>query len=272
MKSIVLSIVSLLITISAFSQNDEKSIKTISIAQYSPTRSGNMPREEALRTKLNQIKLFDEQGNLVEYQELNPSNKQVRSLYRYLDYKDETPTLIEVYNNTNQLTASTKQILNSFNKIDTSYTYLANNELKGIQINQYDINNNLICRIDSSFKYNRTLKWEYEYNGRNEMITRVAFDKEGEIRDTRSYKYDEKGQEYESDLTRANGDYTLFKSMYNSNGDMTDNIWYDKEGLINNHTKFKYVYDKYGNWITKKRSSGKEEANYIWERKIEYYD
>jgi hypothetical protein len=104
------------------------------------------------------------------------------------------------------------------------------------------------------------------------MTKEIAYDKNGLLRDTRTYKYDEKGQVYESDLTRANGDFILFKSIYNENGDLTDNIWYSKEGSIINHTKIKYVYDEYGTWITKERSSDDEEADYIWERKIKYYN
>lgn len=53
-------------------------------------------------------------------------------------------------------------------------------------------------------------------------------------------------------------------------GDLVDNIWYDKDGLQKHHTKFVYVYDQENNWITRKRLSNGE-LNYNWERVIEYY-
>lgn len=272
MKYLILLILSLSITINSFGQESEKKIKTINIAEYSPTRSGVISRSEVFDKKQSAIQKFDIHNKLKEYHQLNPSTKEIRNLYKYLNYKEQTATLIEIYNNENKLTSYTKQVLNSSNKLDTSYTYLASNEISGIQIYQYDSNKNLKTRIDSSFKYNRTLKWEYEFNSQNEMTKEISYDKDGMIRDTRTYKYDEKGQEFESDLTRANGDFTLFKSMYNENGDLTDNIWYDKEGSIKNHTKLVYEYDEFNNWITKKRSRDDEDFNYIWERKIEYFE
>ncbi len=271
MKYLILITISLLLTINIVGQHSEKKMKAISIAEYSPTKSGIISRSEIFDTKLNIFQKYDEQNNLIEYHQLNPSTKEIRNLYKYLNYKDQTATLIEIYNHENELTGYTKQSLNSLNEIDTAYTYLASNELSGIQIFKYDINKNLKSQIDSSFKYNRTLKWEYEFNSQNEMMKRIAYDRDGKLRDTRTYKYDENGKEYESDLTRANGDFTLFKSIYNEEGDLTDNIWYDKEGSIKNHTKFKYAYDEFDNWVTKQRSTNEEDVSYIWERKIEYY-
>lgn len=224
------------------------------------------------KKKQSAVQKFDMHNRLNEYHQFNSSTKEIRNLYKYLDYDEQTATLIEIYNKENKLAGYTKQVLNSFGKLDTSYTYLASNELSGIQIYRYDENEILKTRIDSSFKYNRTLKWEYEFNSLNEMTKEISFDKDGIIRGTRTYKYDEKGQEYESDLTRANGDFKLFKSFYNEYGDLTDNIWCDKEGSIQNHTEFVYEYDEFNNWITKKRSRDDEDFNYIWERKIEYFE
>ncbi|MDA8692772.1 hypothetical protein N9L92_01830 [Saprospiraceae bacterium] len=271
-KFLIIVALSLLVSKNFIGQKNEKKIEKIFIAEYSPSRSGIILRADVFNKKQSSVQKFDEQNNLLEYFELNSSTKKIRNLYKYFYNQDQIVTLIEVYNNENELTSYTKQIINSFDKIDTSYTYLASKELSGIQIYNYDINNNLINRIDSSFKYNRTLKWRYEYNSLNEMTKLMAYDKYGLLRDTRNYKYNESGQEYESNLIKANGEFTFFKSKYNENGDLTDNIWYNKEGVIKSHTKFKYLYDEYGNWLTKVRSRDEEEPNYIWERKIEYYN
>ena len=103
------------------------------------------------------------------------------------------------------------------------------------------------------------------------MTKRVSYDKDGILKDSRTYKYDKNGKEFESDLLRANGDYTLFKSKYNANGDLTYNFWYDKDGTETNLTTFDYEYDQFGSWITKKRYNDGE-LNYIWERVIKYYE
>lgn len=269
-KILGLILINCFVFLSAYSQVGEQKIKTISNAEYSPSRSGNLTMEEALRSKQSSFQIFDENENLIKYQEFNPSTKEIYRTYKYLNYKGKIATLINSFNDEDELTGYTNQIINSKNSIDTSYSFSPNDEITGVQIYYYDSSGNMTGRIDSSLTYQRTLKWEYEFNDNKEMTKRIAYDKDGKLRDTRTYKYNPKGEEYESDLTRANGDFTLFKSEYNEFGDLTDNIWYDKEGVKKNHTEFEYEYDNFGNWIIKKRFRDGE-VNYIWVREIEYH-
>jgi len=261
----------LLIVTIGFSQEHEKLIKSTIVAEYDPIKSGVLKRSIALKEKKSVVELFDDKNNLIQYDEFNISTKKILTSNHLLNYKDNNATLIEIYNNQNIKTGVTQQILNSKNQIDSSFHYSNTNGIFRIQVNHYDSNGNLRSHIDSSLLFKRTLLWKYEYNDKNEMIRQIAYDENGNLKNTRTYKYDSAGKEIESDLLTANGKYSFSKSLYNENGDLTDNIWYDKNGSTTNHRKFQYEYDKHKNWITKKRLKDSE-VNYIWERKIEYFD
>ena len=110
--------------LSAHSQESEMKIKTISNAEYSPSKSGNLTIEEALRSKQSSCQTFDENENLIKYQEFNPSTKEIYRTYKYLNYKSKIATLINTFNEEGELTGYTNQIVNSKNSIDTSYSCL----------------------------------------------------------------------------------------------------------------------------------------------------
>ena len=247
MKHLIIFILSLLITINSFSQTSERKIKIIYIAEYSPTDSGIISRSEVFENHQTEIIKFDMQNNMKERYILNPSTKENKILHKYLNYKGQTATLMETYNNENELTSYRKYVLNSFNKPDTTYFYSASNELFNISIDLYDSNKNLKIKIDSNFVNNRSYKTEYEFNSLNEMTKEISFDINGMITHTTSFRY-------------------------NEHGDLTNIIWHDKEGSITTQTKFVYEYDEFNNWITQKTSKHDQDISYIFERKIEYFD
>lgn len=149
-------------------------------------------------------------------------------------------------------------------------TYNLKEELTTIQENQYDANRNIISMSNTNVASNRTFKTISKYNSKSQLIEETDFKPDGSVKDIRTYKYDEKGNETESDLTRPDGDYTKFISEYDGNKNMKIQNWYDVNGNQKHQTSFTYEYDNNGNWITKKRYSNGE-LGYVWERKIEYY-
>ncbi len=147
--------------------------------------------------------------------------------------------------------------------------YNSENELVYLQKNEYDINGNVISRTTKSTKSEKVYKTELIYNSKNEVVKKIKYNTDGTIKDTRTYKYDENGNEIESELIRSNGNYTKFISEYDNFNNLIAHNWYDKDGNQDHQTTFEYTYDAQENWITKKRFSNGE-LGFIWERKIEY--
>lgn len=254
---------------SCVGQDDAKKIKSMVSAEYSPKRSGVMDRTDALDKEKSTFQEFNENDQIIRYDQFDSSDGSIYRSHRFLDYEGKVAQRIERYDGDNNLVEYEVRKLNTQNEIDKIRRYNHSDEIVGVEEYRYDDVGQLSARKDSSLKYNRTLKWEYEYDVNGEISVRRAYDKDGKLRDTRTYKYDSEGNEIESDLTRANGDFTLFKSTYNEFGDIMENGWYDKEGVQTNLTKFEYVYDDYGKWVTKRRISN-DELNYVWERTIKY--
>lgn len=272
MKSIFIQIfiAQFILLVPCLAQDQKKPIKTVTTAEYSPQRSGELTREEAFKQNKSSFQKLDNQNRVFQYDQFGPSSKRIYKSYRYLDFSDLVATRVEIYDDQNNLIEYEVITLNSDEEIESIYSYDRLNKLTGIEYYNYDEDKNMASRIDSSFKYSRTLKWSYEYNANNKMSVRRAYDKTGALRDTRTYKYNSDGKESECELTRANGDFSSYKSTYNKNGDYTDSHSYDEKGLLTNHTKFDYIYDEHGNWTTKHRLSDGVK-NYTWERQIEYY-
>lgn len=149
-----------------------------------------------------------------------------------------------------------------------SKTHNNNDELTNIQESKYDTKGNNISFVNKSLKYNNIFKTIYEYNSKNELVKRIKY-KNNTLKDERTYKYDNKGNEIEQYLYR-DGSITKYISEYDKMNNILESYWFNENGEQTHQTSFIYVYDKYGNWLTKKRSSNGV-LSLIWERKIEYY-
>ena len=253
------------------SQEDTMLIQSITTTEYSFQRSGDLTRKQALNEMISFIQHYDAQKRLIRSDQINPDTKGIYKSYRYSEFIKRMAARTEIYNDKDEMIEYGIRSLNPDTTVHEIYHYTHSGQVLAIHKYFYNDNKNVATEIDSSFRFNRTLKWEYKYNDKDEIIEMISYNKEGEIRDTRTYIYDSIGNEIESTLVRANGEFTLFKSRYNDRQDMIENIWYDEEGQLKHETKFEYVYDDYGNWITKKRSSDGV-INYVWEREIVYYN
>ena len=247
----------------------ESTFKKIIEASYSSKRSGVLTREKTLNQKINKEQFYNEQGVLTEYwrYEVDGTIYEKTVLTKNNDGKLIKSITSNKSGNLKKYT--TTEFDNNQNIIEYK-TYNSEDKLTSIQKNEYDANENKVSMSNISIKSNRTFKTTYEYNSKNELIKEIDFKPDGTIKDTRVFKYDENGNEIESELTRPNGDYTKFISEYDDLNNMTVQNWYDNKGKQKHQTSFTYVYDEKNNWITKKRYSN-DELGYVWERQIEYY-
>ena len=227
-----------------------------------------MTREDALAQKLDKKEIYNKKGVLTEYWKYEIDG----TVYEKIKIaKNESGKLVKrtTFDGEGKLKSYVSTEFDEKENIIRFRTYNANDELTSMQENHYDSSGNTISRSNTSIASNKTYKTTSKYNSQNQLIEETDFNPDGLMRDIRTFKYDEKGNEFESDLTRANGDFTKFVSQYDKVNNITSQYWYDNEGNQKHWNSFSYVYDKHNNWITKKRYTNGE-LGYVWERKIEY--
>jgi len=249
-------------------KENTNTFKTITEASYSSKRSGELTRKKALNQKVNRKEIYNVQGDLIEYWRFENDD----TIYEKTKLtKNKEGKLIKsiTFDKDGNLKKLTTTEFDENGKIIEYKTYNSDNELIFLQKNEYDTKGNQIALTKSSVKSNRTFKTTNEYNSKNQKIKETDFKSDGIIKGIRTYRYDTKGNEIESELTRPNGDYTKFISTYNERNNILTQYWYDKDGKQKHWNNWEYSYDKNDNWITKKRFS-KGELGYIWERQIEY--
>lgn len=243
--------------------------KMIAQASYSPKRSGELTREEALKKNIERKEIYNPEGFLIEYwkYEIDGTIYQKTKLTKNGNGKLLKST---IYNNKNELKSYTTTIFNQHKNIVKYNTYNSDGTLDSFQENDYDDNGNIVSITSKLIKSNRVFKTTKRYNPKNQVIKQATYKPNGDIRYIRTFVYDEKGNEIESEMTRPNGDYTKFVSTYDERNNILTQYWYDKNGKQKHWNNWIYSYDKNDNWITKKRYS-KGELGFVWERIIEYY-
>lgn len=119
-------------------------------------------------------------------------------------------------------------------------------------------------RYDSMYSLSFT---QYVYDEKGFLVSLDVYDEDAKYSFT-SYKYenDEKGRHLKTSVRLGAGPYyreNIIIQRYNENGDKVYykfNNWWEY--------KYKYTYDRYGNWITSLRKND-DSYEYI-EREIEY--
>lgn len=219
---------------------------------------------------------YDDRGNAIEIKEnifnihiflkYNDKNK-IEQIERYYNDKSSSIDEIVYINNKNQSQKLT--YTDSILTIEAIYNYRNNSTLKDETIIKYytnisDIDSCNLRRIMSKeikiYQIDTVLleKREYEYDEEGNEISIVI------------HKYDDRSRliHYENKFKDQAGEYKyLYK--YNDRDEIIEQTSFN----VNNHNpnieKFKYKYDKKGNWIKKIIKDKYSKA--IFTRKIEYY-
>jgi len=116
----------------------------------------------------------------------------------------------------------------------------------------------------------RNWKSTYEYKNSGRLIVENSHDEFEDIRIKTSL--DKSGNPILIESSDFFGEFkTKKKYEYNEYGDVISFKSYNKNGHVESHDTFSYVYDNVGNWIQKTENNDGKPV-YITERKIEYYE
>ena len=150
-------------------------------------------------------------------------------------------------------------------------TYDAENNLTEIQSNKNDENGNIIEIQLKSPESEKGWRYVYKYNSDNKKIEELRYKPDGSLKDRRMYLYDKNGNENTVIKYYPDGDSVKKVCEYDTWNNLIIESLFDNHGKVSRQTSFEYVYDHYGNWITKIRSADGE-LNMVYERQIEYFE
>ncbi len=244
--------------------------KIVKVALYKAENGKLKNRDSILTSNIDKYIVFDKNEKIIENGRYNPSNG---SLYEKTIYKREKKgnTIKAIKRNSSDEIKSywTYKYDSNDNLIEVK-TYNAKNVLTQIQSNKYDKNKNNIEMISSSPNSSGGWRYIYKYNDKKEKTEQLRYKPDGSLKDRRTYSYDKNGNEDLQIKFNPDGGFTKFISKYDKNNNLTVQDWFNEKGEKTHRTSFEYVYDKNGNWITRKRSSNGI-LGMIWERQIEYH-
>lgn len=271
-KILQIFLIGLVLSCSIKKNNEPKKreiIKSIIESQYSAKKNGEIDRESALKENIVRKEFRNIKNELIESWEFDPENN---GFSKTILTRDSIGNLLKgrTENFNGKLISYYITKIDSNGNIIEYKTYGSEGKLYSIQSSKFDLfGNETELKLVDLMTLN-TFITEFKYNDKNQMIEKKQIDQRREKTKIRRYKYDTKGNSIEELYIKPDKSETLFKNNYDDKNNLIKNIWFN-DGEQTHETSFEYVYDKYENWITKKRSSNGE-LNYIWEREIEYYN
>ena len=239
-------------------------IKSSVIAEYNAIDLGEIDREEAFEIGKISEKNFNTLGDLLIYvrYENDASN------YLKATYEREANGEIRKQTNYDAKGRILGYIINIFDvdgRVVEHKTYNADDEMTYTHLNEYDFWGNNTLTIVSNPPFDKSFKIIKAYNENKQLIEKTIHSHTGKVISVLSFEYDSQGNEI---LQMENGQ-RKFISEYDSNNNLELKSVFEK-GSEQSQTKYDYIYDEYNNWITKLRYSNLD-LDYVWERKIEYY-
>lgn len=248
---------------------EKKEIKTIKEAIYFPGKRGEeITRTSALKDYVKYITSYDENGELIESLHFSEPDSILARVVKVKN-KNGKIELINVYDDEENLKSSTKCKVDRRGNITSKKTYSKGKKLVSKVLLQYDKNSNVTFKTVVS--YTNSKKWltRYIYNDKNQLVEEIRFFPIG-IKDRRVFIYDDNKNRVKSVVKKVDLDKPVYMSTFDDYDNMIVQKWYDDDGDFYKTTRFEFVYDANGNWITKKRFSNNK-LMLIWEREIEYY-
>lgn len=244
-------------------------MKMVKEVIYKPENGELKNRENLFKSNISSYMIFDKNEKVIE----NGQYERDGSLYEKTIYKrneeGEAQKAMKK-NSSNEIKSYWNYVYDSNNKMIEVQTYDSENNLINIQSNTYDENGNNIEMLSKKPGSENGWRSVYKYNYDNKINEQFRYKPDGSLKDRRTYAYDEDGNESTQFMFNPDGSYTKFVSEYDEMSNLTIQNWFNEQDEQTHQTSFEYVYDKNGNWITKKRSSNGE-LSMVWERQIEYY-
>ncbi|WP_408023995.1 hypothetical protein [Tenacibaculum sediminilitoris] len=245
-------------------------MKMVKEVIYKPENGELKSRENLFDSNISSYMIFDKNEKVIE----NGQYERDGSLYEKTIYErneDGVAQKAMKKNSSDELKSYWTYEYNSNDNMIAVKTYDLDNNLTNIQSNKYDENGNNVEMLLKRPGNESGWKYIYKYNFDNKKIEQFRYKPDGSLKDRRTYSYDKDGNENLQFKFNPDGSFMKFVSEYDEMNNMTIQNWFNEEDERTHQTSFEYVYDKNGNWISKRRSSNGE-LGMVWERQIEYYE
>ena len=245
-------------------------MKMVKEVIYKPENGELKSRENLFDSNISSYMIFDKNEKVIE----NGQYERDGSLYEKTIYErneDGVAQKAMKKNSSDELKSYWTYEYDSNDNMIAVKTYDSENNLTNIQSNKYDENGNNIEMLLKSPDSENGWKYVYKYNFDNKKIEQFRYKPDGSLKDRRTYSYDKDGNENLQFKFNPDGSFMKFVSEYDEMDNLTVQNWFNEQDEQTHQTSFEYVYDEYGNWISKRRSSNGE-LGMVWERQIEYYE
>jgi|GEM_PF-1811114 len=245
-------------------------IKMVKEVLYKPENGQLKKRENLFDSNISSYKIYDKNEKVIEYGKYKKDGTNYEKTFYTRDEKGVAQKTIKK-NSSDELKTYWTSHYDSNNNLIEVKTYNSQNKLTNIQLNKYDENGNNIEMLIKKPESKNGWKYVYNYNFDNQKIEQLRYKPDGSLKDKRTYSYDEDGNENLQVKFNPDGGFTKFVSEYDEMNNMTVQNWFNEQDEQKHQTSFEYVYDKNGNWTSKRRSSNGE-LGMVYERLIEYYE
>ena len=250
--------------------NVKPKMKMVKEVLYKPENGQLKSRDNLFNSNISSYMIFDKNEKVIESGRYETDGL----LYEKTLYERNEEGVAQKAikkNSSDELKSYWTYEYDSNNNMIEVRTYDSNNNLTNIQSNKYDGNGNNIEILMKKPDGENGWRYVYEYNFDNKKIEQFRYKPDGSLKDRRTYSYDKNGNENLQFKFNPDGSFMKFVSEYDEMDNLTVQNWFNEQDKQTHQTSFEYVYDKNGNWISKRRSSNGE-LGMVWERQIEYYE
>ncbi|AZQ57282.1 hypothetical protein EJ994_00095 [Maribacter sp. MJ134] len=245
-------------------------IKMVKEVLYKPENGQLKKRENLFDSNISSYKIYDKNEKVIEYGKYKKDGTIYEKTFYTRNEEGVAQKTIKK-NSLDELKSYWTSHYDSNNNLIEVKTYNSQNKLTNIQSNKYDEDGNNIEMLLKKPESENGWKYVYKYNFDNKKIEQLRYKPDGSLKDKRTYSYDEDGNENLQVKFNPDGSFTKFVSEYDEMDNMIVQNWFNEQDEQKHQTSFEYVYDKNGNWTSKRRSSNGE-LGMVWERLIEYYE
>lgn len=249
--------------------NNEPGIKTVFEWDESGQNNTSVTRRNPDNSQIDRKVLKYEGNKLVEKLTFNKQDKLVDKV-------------TYVYDDAGNLTGENLYLNNDEVVIKNAYKYNGNNQK--VSYTRYNKDSELLFNTQYEYKGDNLIleetrgkedKIEYSkkmtYDDDGNMLSKISYDSYEDSETIEKFVYDDKGNKITWDVQKNGEPFLKINYSYNEKGDLNGLSTYNNSGKIIEERKYKYDYDKEGNWI-KKNIYINGELKFVEQREITYYN
>jgi len=176
-----------------------------------------------------------------EYNEIG----NIYSRSEYLHTSDSSKEKIQIFNNSGVIISQSISIYNYdyFGRVSRKVTYNDNGKIISIANYSYDLNGNVITKIEEDQKIGKfQTNFSYSYNNQGNLIERIIIN-EGKTQSRDSIVYEPNSKELVIYNFDKNNSITSLEVMkYNNEGLVTEQLIYDKNNILQEKYSIEYTF------------------------------